>query len=125
MEKQIAKAITLSFAAAGAIVAVGLGLLLKSLAGAFGSIAVLMGYDAFRHGLPVVVGLAVFLALRFHPRAVGFSYEVMVELQRVVWPPQKDVRAMTIAVIFMVTIISVIIFLFDFLSALLLKYIVG
>jgi preprotein translocase subunit SecE len=125
MEKQISKVLTLSFAIAGGIAGITLSLLLKALSGAFGTVAIWMGYDLFRHGLPVAFGFLVFIALQFNPRALGWGYEVIIELKRVVWPTQKDVVTMTWAVFVMVTVISLVIALFDFISSYILKFLVG
>lgn len=125
MEKQISKVLTLTFALAGGIAGVTLSLLLKALAGAFGVIAVSMGNDLVRHGLPVVFGFSVFALLQFNPRVLGWGYEVIVELKRVVWPAQKDVVGMTWAVFVMVTVISLVIALFDFVSSYILRFLVG
>jgi len=125
MEKQISKILTLTFALAGGIAGVSLSLLLKALAGAFGIIAVWMGNDLFRHGVPVTFGFLVFVVLQFNPRALGWGYEVIIELKRVVWPAQKDVITMTWAVFIMVTVISLVIALFDFVSSYILKFLVG
>jgi preprotein translocase subunit SecE len=125
MEKQISKILTLTFALAGTISGLTLGLLLKALAGAFGFLAVLMGHDLFRHGLPLTFGFLVFVLLQFNPRALGWGYEVIVELKRVVWPSQKDVVTMTWAVFIMVTVISLVIALFDFVSSYILRFLIG
>lgn len=124
MEKQISKVLTLSFAVGGAISGIALSLLLKALAGAFGVIALWMGYDLFRHGLPVAFGFLVFGLLQFNPRVLGWGYEVMIELGRVVWPAKKDVITMTWAVFIMVTVIAIVIALFDFVSSYILRFLI-
>jgi preprotein translocase subunit SecE len=125
MEKSFSKILTLSFALFGAITAIALSLLLKSLAGAFASLSIMMGYDWFRHGLPVVVGFIVFLSLQFHPRALGWGYEVLTELSRVVWPPRKDVLVMTWAVLVMVIFMALVIALFDVIAAAIMNLVVS
>jgi preprotein translocase subunit SecE len=125
MEKQTSKVLTVTFALAGVISGITLSLLLKALSGAFGIVAVWMGNDLFRHGLPVAFGFLVFALLQFNPRVLGWGYEVVIELKRVVWPSQKDVVTMTWAVFVMVTVISLVIALFDFVSSYILKFLVG
>lgn len=125
MDKQISKILTVSFALAASISGVTMHLLLKALGGAFGIVALWMGNDLFRHGVPVAFGLLVFGLLQFNPRALGWGYEVIIELKRVVWPSQKDVKAMTIAVFIMVVTISIIIALFDMVSSYTLRFLVN
>ncbi len=125
MEKSISKYLTISFAAFAGVIAFSLSLLLKAFAGAFSSFAFLMGYDLFKHGLPIVVGLVLFLSLQFNARVLGWGYEVFIELERVIWPAKKDVRLMTWAVLVMVTLITLVIAFLDFISAALMKLILG
>lgn len=121
MDRANNKIITSSFALFGFISGLTLSLLIKAFAGAFGIVARLTDSDAVRHGLPVAVGLLVFLLLQFNPRSVAWADEVVSEVRKVTWPSQKDVTGMTIAVIVMVLISSLIISSFDFLSTLLIN----
>jgi preprotein translocase subunit SecE len=125
MENSNSKILTLSFALAGAISGVVVHLLIKSFSAAFGVVARLADSDLVRHGLPVFVGLAVFVGLQFSPKVKSWADEVIVEVKKVVWPSQKDTTAMTIVVLVMVAISSVIISAFDFASGMLLKWIMG
>ena len=125
MENTNSKILTLSFALAGAISGLVLHLLIKSFAAAFGVVARVADSDIVRHGLPVVVGLAVFALLQFNPKVKSWADEVIVEVKKVVWPSQKDTTAMTIVVLIMVAISSVIISMFDLASGMFLKWIMG
>lgn len=125
MEKSFSKILTLSFALFAAVTAIALSLLLKSLSGVFASLSMVMSYDWFRHGVPVLVGFLVFFSLQFHPRVLGWGYEVLTELSRVVWPSKKDVLAMTWAVLIMVVFIAIVIALFDVVAAAIMNLIVG
>ena len=125
MENTNSKILTLSFALAGAISGLVLHLLIKSFAAAFGVVARVADSDIVRHGLPVVVGLAVFALLQFNPQVKSWADEVIVEVKKVVWPSQKDTTAMTIVVLIMVAISSVIISMFDLASGMFLKWIMG
>lgn len=116
MDKTNSKIITLSFAIAGAIVGFTTHLLLKSFAGAFGIVARFSDTDIVRHGLPVAIGLGLFLALQFNSKVLTWADEVVAEIMKVVWPSQKDTTAMTIVVVVMVLISSVIVSSFDFVS---------
>ncbi|QDK38828.1 preprotein translocase subunit SecE [Bdellovibrio sp. NC01] len=116
MEKTNAKVLTLSFAAAGALVGLTTSLLIKAFAGAFGVVARAADSDLVRHGLPVALGFAVFAALQFNPRVRAWGDEVVNEIRKVVWPSRKDTTAMTIVCVVMVLISSVIISTFDLFS---------
>lgn len=116
MDKTLSKLITVCFAAASAILALSVSLLLKAMSGAFGAVARLTDSDVVRHGLPVFIGLALFLYLQLSPKVVVWAQEVALEVKKVVWPSRKDTTAMTIVVLIMVLISSVIITSFDLLS---------
>ena len=117
MDKTNSKILTLSFVAFSALIGVTVSTLLKVFSGAFGPIAKAMNYDLFRHGLPVVVALCLFAYLQFNKDVLAWSDEVIAEVKKVVWPPIKDTRGMTIIVIVMVLISSVIVSVFDMFSA--------
>lgn len=125
MDNTNSKILTLSFAIVGAISGFTLHLLIKAFSGAFGVVARLADSDLVRHGLPVIVGMAVFAILQFNPRILGWADEVVVEIRKVVWPSRKDTTAMTIFVLIMVCISSVLISGFDLASGLLLKLVMG
>lgn len=122
MEKANSKILTISFASAAILVGLTLSLLIKAFAGAFGIVAKLADSDLIRHGLPVVMGFAVFAALQFNPRVLAWGEEVVVEIRKVVWPSRKDTTAMTIACVIMVLISSVIISSFDLISGFFINY---
>lgn len=121
MDKTNSKILTLSFALAGVISGVTIHMLIRAFSAAFGIVARLAGNDMVRHGLPVLVGLAVFAALQFNPRVLTWAEEVVTEVRKVVWPSRKDTTAMTIVVCVMVLISSVIITSFDFVSGYLIR----
>ena len=117
MDKTNSKILTLSFVAFSALIGVTVSTLLKVFSGAFGPIAKAMNYDLFRHGLPIVIALSLFAYLQFNKNVLTWSDEVIAEVKKVVWPPVKDTRGMTIIVIVMVLISSVIVSVFDMFSA--------
>jgi preprotein translocase subunit SecE len=125
MENSNSKILTLSFALAAGISGLIVHLLIKSFSAAFGIVARMADSDLVRHGVPVFVGFAVFLALQFTPQVKTWSDEVVTEVRKVVWPSRKDTTAMTIVVLIMVAISSVIISSFDFASGMFLKWIMG
>ncbi|WII73232.1 preprotein translocase subunit SecE [Bdellovibrio sp. 22V] len=122
MEKANSKILTLSFAIAGILVGLTVSLLIKAFAGAFGVVARAADSDLVRHGLPVVLGLALFAVLQFNPRVMAWGEEVVSEIRKVVWPTRKDTTAMTIACVVMVLISSVIISSFDLISGFFINY---
>jgi len=116
MDKTNSKVLTLSFATVAALLGFTLHLLIKSFAGAFGIVARMADSDLIRHGVPVALGLLVFVLLQFNPRVLTWGDEVVLEIRKVVWPSQKDLVAMTIVVVVMVLISSLIVTSFDFVS---------
>ena len=124
MDKTNSKIITLCFVSLSVLVGFSLSVLLKALSGAFGIIAKLSDNDLFKHGLPVAVALTLFLSLQFNKNILAWSDEVIAEVKKIVWPPIKDTRAMTIVVIIMVFISSVIISVFDIFSGFVLNQLI-
>ncbi len=124
MDKTNSKIITLCFVSLSVLVGFSLSVLLKALSGAFGIIAKLSDNDLFKHGLPVAVALSLFLYLQFNKNILVWSDEVIAEVKKIVWPPVKDTRAMTIVVIIMVFISSVIISVFDIFSGFVLNQLI-
>lgn len=122
MEKANSKILTLSFAIAALLVGLTTSLLIKAFAGAFGVVARAADSDIIRHGLPVVLGLVLFIALQFNQRVLSWGEEVVTEVRKVVWPSRKDTVAMTIACVMMVLISSVIISSFDLISGFFINY---
>lgn len=117
MDKANSKILTLTFALAGALVGFTVHLLIKIFAGAFGVVARAADTDIVRHGFPVFTGILVFAVLQFSPKILAWGEEVVSEVRKVAFPSRKDTTAMTIVVVVMVLISSVIISVFDVLSA--------
>lgn len=117
MEKTNSKYVTLAFIALSALVGFTIAALLQALSGAFGTIARLSNYDMFKHGLPVIIAFALFFALQFNKGILTWTDEVIAEIKKIVWPPFKDTRAMTVVVIVMIFISSLIISVFDLFSS--------
>jgi preprotein translocase SecE subunit len=111
------KIITLCIVSFSILIGFTISSLLRALSGAFGPVAVAMNYDAFKHGLPVVVSLGLFLSLQFNKKFLVWADEVAAEIKKVVWPSSKDTRSMTVVVIIMVIISSIIISVFDLFSS--------
>lgn len=116
MDKANSKILTLSYAIAAILTALTTSLLIKAFAGAFGVVARLADSDVVRHGLPVVLGLVLFLFFQFNSKVSVWGNEVVTEVRKIVWPSRKDTTAMSIACIVMVLISSAIIASFDIVS---------
>lgn len=116
MDKANAKILTLSFAAVAGLVGLTLQLLIKSFSAAFGVVARFADSDVVRHGMPVAIGLLVFVILQFNSKVLVWGDEVVAEIRKVVWPSRKDTTAMTIVVCIMVLISGAIVMGFDFVS---------
>lgn len=116
MDKTNSKIITISFVSFAALIGFTVSTLLKVFSGAFGVIAKAMNYDLFRHGVPVVIALALFIYLQFNGKVLTWADEVIAEVKKIVWPPLKDTKGMTIIVVVMVLISSVIVSVFDMFS---------
>lgn len=116
MDKTNSKILTICFVAISALVGFTVSTLLKVFSGAFGIIAKLMNYDLFRHGLPVAIALVLFFYLQFNKGVLKWADEVIAEVRKIVWPPFKDTRGMTIIVVIMVFISSVLVSTFDMFS---------
>lgn len=118
------KIVTLCIVAVSILIGFTLSTLLRALSGAFGIIAQVMNFDWFKHGVPVVVGLGLFIALQFNKKFLVWADEVIAEIKKVVWPSIKDTRGMTIVVIIMVFISSIIISVFDLFSGFVLNQLI-
>ncbi len=116
MDKTVSKVVTLSFLLFSILIGLTVSTLLKVFSGAFGPIAKAMNYDLFKHGLPVALTLALFIYLQFNSKMLIWADEVIIEIKKIVWPPGKDVRGMTVVVVVMVLISSVIVSFFDMFS---------
>ena len=125
MDNSNSKIITLSFAAAGAVVGLSFSLLVTALSAAFGIVARFSDSDFVRHILPVLVGILVFAVLQFNKNVVNWADEVISEIRKVVWPSPKDTWGMTIYVCIMVLISAVIVSVFDWATGFMLREIIG
>lgn len=122
MDKVNQKILTMSFLIFAALVGVSFSLVMKAFAGSFGVVARLHDLDIIKHGLPVLIGLGLFVYLQFNSKALAWGDEVVIEIKKVVWPSKKDTTGMTVVVIVMILISSLIITAFDFMSGYIINY---
>lgn len=125
MKSENKKIITVSFVLAGVLSGFVLSVLLETFAATFGFVARAMASDVFRHGLPVAVGLGVFLALQLRTKTCVWADEVVSEIRKVVWPSRRDLTAMTVVVCVFVVFSGVMLGFFDFFSGYLVKIVVN
>jgi preprotein translocase subunit SecE len=120
------KIVTVSMMVSGILVGLMVSILWNALiaisTGAFGRF---VSDDIVRHGLPVLVGLGVFLVLQFNKTVLVWADEVVVEVKRVVWPSRKDTTAMTIVVCVMLLISGVALGLLDVFSGTVLDWLLN
>lgn len=95
--------------------------LFETLAETFGPVARLRNMEVIKHGLPVAVGLATFLFMFMNKKTHEWVDEVVTEVNKVVWPSQRDTVTMTIVCCVMVVISGVSLGVFDFISSQLIK----
>jgi preprotein translocase subunit SecE len=121
MDKTNSKVVTVSFALFAMLIGLSISLLLKAFSGAFSIVARATDADLVRHGMPVLIGLGLFLYLQFTPKVLAWADEVISEIKKITWASKKDTYGMTVAVVVMVTISGIVVALFDYLSAFLLN----
>jgi preprotein translocase subunit SecE len=97
------KTVTISFMLGGVLAGIFTAVICETIVTvATGGIARFFNQDVVHHGLPVLVGLAVFIFLQTHKGVHAWGEEVVTEISRVVWPTRKDTSAMTVVVCVMV-----------------------
>lgn len=125
MESANKKILTMSFIAAGVIVAFIFRVLVQTIAPVTsGGIARALTSDFVIHVLPALLGFGVFLYLQLNKKVLAWGDDVVGEIKKVVWPSRRDTTAMTIVVIVMCMISAVVIWLFDVASAFFVNYLV-
>lgn len=124
-EKSNQNIVNFAFVVAGFIAFFIAGVLLEVLAGAFGPVARFRNIEVVKHGLPVAVGVGLFLILVFNKKIQVWADEVVTEVRKVVWPSRKDTTAMTIVCCVMVVMAGIALGLFDLLASQLIKVFVN
>lgn len=99
--------------------------LFEVLAGTFGVVARFHDIVAAKHGVPVAVGLVVFVSLFFNPKSQLWADESIAELRKVVWPSRKDTIAMTMVCCVMVVTAGIALGVFDLVASQLIKVFVN
>jgi len=117
MEKDNSKVVTLFFMCLAGIGWLTTGILFSFTAGQWAPFGRLYSNAATQHGIPVAVGLGLFIILQLRKPSREWADEVVTEIRKVVWPSRKDTTAMTIVCCVMVVVAGLILGLFDFVSS--------
>ncbi len=91
----------------------------------FGVVAQAYSIESLRHGLSIGGGVICFAILQFHPRIHGWLKDVVVEIDKVVWPTRKDTLSMTAVVCVVLVLSGVVLGLFDLGAGTLVRYILN
>ena len=124
-EKSNESIISFAFVCAGFLGYLLTSSILELLAGTFGAVARIRNIAAVQHGLPVAVGIVVFLYLFLNKKIHAWADECVVEVRKVVWPSRADTMQMTMVCCVMVVAAGIALGLFDFLSSQLIKIFVN
>ncbi len=124
-EKKNESIISFTFVVAGFLAFFITGVVLDVLAGTFGIVQQFRSKPVVQHGLPVSVGIIVFLALFLNKKTHLFADEAITEVRKVVWPSRKDTVAMTIVCCVMVVVAGIGFGIFDFFASQLIKVFVN
>jgi len=124
-DKTNSKVMMMSFVGAGLLAAVVVRVLFNVLGGMFAVVERYRSIDLVNHGLPVFVGLTTFGILFLNPKIRVWADEVISEIRKIVWPSKRDTTITTVAVCVMVVVAGVGLSLIDYVSSLLIKWIVN
>ena len=125
MENSNHKYITICFVGIAICTAYVVSVIMETLSRTWIVFARYLQGDLIIHGLPVTLGIIVFLLLQFNPRVVKRADEVIIEVQKVVWPSRKDTMGMTVVVTIMLIISGILLGIFDLISSYVVNYMVN
>ena len=91
----------------------------------FNVVAQVYSIEPIRHGVSIGVGVACFAILQFHPRIHTWLRDVVVEVDKVVWPTKKDTLSMTIIVCVILVLSGALLGLFDLGAGTVIRYILN
>lgn len=119
------KVLTLAFVLAGILAFIVTRVLFDTLGGMIAFVERYRSIEAVNHAIPIIAGIATFLALQLNPKVVAWADEVATEIRKIVWPSQRDTTVTTIAVCVMVVVAGIGLSLVDYMSSILIKWIVN
>jgi len=124
-DKTNKKVVSVSFVIAGVLIGIVTRVLFDTLGGMFAVIERFRSIEEVKHGLPVVAGVATALALFMNPKVREWADEVVSEIRKIVWPSQRDTAVTTTAVCVMVVVAGLGLSVIDYVSSILIKWIVN
>lgn len=124
-EKNNQSIVNFAFVVAGFLGYFVTAIVFELLADTFGPVARLRNIEMAKHGIPVAMGLVVFLSMMLNKKVHVFADECVVELRKVVWPSQRDTMAMTIVCCVMVVVAGLGLGAFDLFASQLIKLFVN
>ena len=107
------KIVTVSFVIFSFLLAYVAKVVFETLSVAVGFFAAYYSMDVFRHGIPIAVGLSVFLLFQFKDSYRVLADEVVTEVRKVVWPTKKELYSMTTVVCVILIVSGLVLGLFD------------
>ena len=124
IREENAKIITLCFVAGGFLSGFVTRVLFELLAVYSGLAAMAYAQESIRHGLPVLLGLGVFLFLQMREKTKIWANEVVVEVRKVVWPSRQATLGMTVMVCIILMISGFVLGAFDLVSSAVVNFII-
>ncbi len=125
MENSNQKYITVCFVGLAICTSYVVSVIIDTLSMSWAVFARYLQGDFIIHGVPVILGIAMFLFLQFNRRTVQRADDVIVEVQKVVWPSKKDTMGMTVVVTIMLIISGILLGIFDLISNYVVDYIIS
>ena len=113
MNEDNKKFVTVSLVLTGILLAFTTSLLLELLAANFSFAARIESNTELANGIPVAIGIIVFVFLQFNKTTASFMDGVIAELRKVVWPSRKDTGLMTVVVSITLIFSGVVIGIYD------------
>ncbi len=123
-KEENAKIITLCFLAGASLLAFTVQVLFASLAVHWGAVAMVYGQEWFRHGVPLLSGLTLFLFLQLRESTREWAHEVVVEVRKVVWPSRQATMGMTVVVSIILILSGLVLGVFDLAGGSLINFII-
>lgn len=110
------KIVTISFVVFSFLAGFVVKVLFEALAVSVGFFAGFYGQDIFRHGIPFLSGLVLFIYFQVKKEARTLADEVVTEVKKVVWPTKKELYAMSLVVCMILILSGVVLGIFDLIA---------
>ena len=107
------KIVTISFVVFSFLAGFVVKILFETLAVSVGFFAGFYGQDIFRHGIPFLSGLGLFVYFQIKKDVRTLADEVVTEVKKVVWPTKKELYAMSFVVCMILVLSGVVLGIFD------------